>query len=384
MKKIILLTLLFALVATIAFAATFSDLNSNYPSYEKAISALNEKGIISGYPDGTFKPSNTVKRSEVAKILVTAFDLKKNASIEVPEDVKDSWAKDYVEIAMSNEVIKGYDDGTFKPENPVTYGELAALVSRLLKLETTKEEGEAWYNEYWRALTDAELFKDIATNDVIAINNARRDNVALIIYNALSYSPEKKEEPKEEEKTETEKTQSGEKEVVVAEIDTTKIYFGIVDTKQLVRGRDTVEINNFNAETMTINVKNTNPKPEDGSVLFYKIRKSLSITHLKEAKISDLANAYVVEEIDDEEELAKIKGQAEYLDIQDDDYTFGGTLVKFARQNYFELRVKNDKKQGWIFTSGTELKREDVELQEDDRIIVEPQQKLFIIVRGYK
>ena len=388
MRKLLMLIIMILIIASVSFAAEFSDLNEKFPAYIKAINSLSEKGVISGYPDGTFAPAYTVKRSEIAKILVTAFKLQRKELKNKLKDIDNSWSKDFVEIAVSNDVITGYEDGTFLPENTLTYGELAALVSKSLKLDIQTESGESWYNSYWRALSEAGLFDDVATNDLVPTNNARRDNVALIIFNALSYADKEKEDKKEPNKEENaenkEEKQENKKETADETVDSTKIYFGRVDTKQITRGRDTVDIDNYNADDMTLNVKNAKSIPENGSVLFYKIRKSLSVTHLKEVKIADLDNAYIVEETDDEDDTVKIKGQEEYLDIQDDDYTFGSTKVKLSKQNFYELKVKNDKKDGWMFISGTELSREDVVLDENDRIIVEPTQKLFIIIKGYK
>ncbi len=366
------------MLSATSFAVKFSDIDEKYTAYIKAVEELSAKNVISGYPDGTFKPANTVKRSEVAKMLVTAFDLKKQKEVVTPADVEGMWAKEYVEIAMSNDIITGYEDGSFKPEDPVSYAELSTLITKLLKLEVNDNTAGSWYQKYWNAVQEADLLRDIATNDVLPVNNARRDNVALVIYNALNN--DKKEEVKPEEKKEETETKE---ETNTSSVDTNKIYFGTVNTDQLIRGRDTIDVENFNDKTWPLTVKDVDSAPERGSVLFYKLRTNRGVTVLKELKLSELDDAYVVTAVDDDDDVATIEGQPD-LDMEEDDYILAGRKILLDKQNYFEITAKKDRDGKISFKSGKQLAREDVVLEENDRIVVEADKKVFIIIKGLK
>lgn len=97
---------------------------------EKSIGSMASKDVVRGYADGTFKPENRVTRAEFAKLVVTAMEL----DIESYEggfgDLEGHWAADYIQTAKSSGIINGYEDGTFKPDGEITRAEMAAMLSR--------------------------------------------------------------------------------------------------------------------------------------------------------------------------------------------------------------------------------------------------------------
>ena len=380
MKKLLLaISILIIILTNIAFAKSFEDTNNLHEAYIEAIDELSNKKIISGYPDGTFKPANTITRAEVVKMLVVAYDLKLDSSRQMSfSDTEGKWYEEYINIAASNDIIYGYYDGTVKPENSITYAELSALLNRLLGIhtETVREEGEMWHTNSWNASEDAGLFDNIATNDLLPDNKARRDNVALMLYNALNYktseTPEATVKPADSGETAQKPT---------SDVDTNKIYFGVVDDTQLIRGRDTIDVDMFNDELMTFTVRNSNDPIKGGELMFLKLRKSGSVNILKELLVEDLNNAYMVEKVDSEEGYAKLKGETESLDLAEDSYVFGSDKITFSKMNFFEINVSH-KKDEYKFASGTKLELEDISLEENDRIIVDASKKLFIIFKG--
>lgn len=109
----------------------FSDIGKNHPN-AKAIKYLKEKDILSGNPDGTFKPEGTINRAEFAKIILLALNINPepetgNVFSDVP---KDSWFATYAETAAKNGLIKGYPDGSFGPANTINRAELFTMLSR--------------------------------------------------------------------------------------------------------------------------------------------------------------------------------------------------------------------------------------------------------------
>lgn len=117
---------------------TFNDMQGHWA--ESTVAKLAGMGIISGYPDGTFKPERQVTRAEIASILVRALkldpgseqDLKFKDNAAIP-----AWAKGAIAAAAKEGIFKGYpqSDGTvtFEPMRTVTRAELAALMTRLLE-----------------------------------------------------------------------------------------------------------------------------------------------------------------------------------------------------------------------------------------------------------
>lgn len=93
-------------------------------------------GIISGYPDGTFKPENKISRAEVTAILVKALNLKPGTDSAIKfadEKSIPEWARQSVQAAVAAGILKGYPqpDGsiTFEADKPVTRAELAAMTA---------------------------------------------------------------------------------------------------------------------------------------------------------------------------------------------------------------------------------------------------------------
>jgi hypothetical protein len=97
--------------------------------YEDAVNVLMELDVISGYPDGSYKPAGIVTRGEMAKIIVCALGLEDYAAgASSFSDMAGHWSDKYVAYAVSLGIINGYPDGTFKPDNTVTYDEAAKML----------------------------------------------------------------------------------------------------------------------------------------------------------------------------------------------------------------------------------------------------------------
>ncbi|WP_217562515.1 S-layer homology domain-containing protein [Paenibacillus sp. GbtcB18] len=117
-----------------ASTGTLTDLDRSYA--QKEIAGLVSEGILSGYPDGTFKPENPITRAEFAKILVLALGLKeepaKSASFH---DVDaSSWYSGYVGSLVASGITQGTTASTFSPDAKVTREELVVFFVRAFGL----------------------------------------------------------------------------------------------------------------------------------------------------------------------------------------------------------------------------------------------------------
>ena len=111
--------------------SVFSDVpESNWAA--KAINDLSAAGVVSGFPDGTFKPDKTMNRGEISTLLVKAEGIEPENIYQAPfNDVsKNYWAAKYIKRAVLLGFIQGYSDGTFKPNKIVTRAETVAIIDR--------------------------------------------------------------------------------------------------------------------------------------------------------------------------------------------------------------------------------------------------------------
>jgi len=185
MRKVLSFVLVLALVLgsfSMAFAATpaggFSDTDA------EAVSVLADLDVIDGYPDGSFKPGNVVTRAEMAKLIIVALGLEDFATATTSKytDMAGAgWAQGYVAYATSLGIIEGYPDGTFGPSNPVTYNEACAMIVRALGYTADFLPG-GWPAEW---VVKAQTLGILDGVSAAGAAGATRGNIAEMLYNAL-------------------------------------------------------------------------------------------------------------------------------------------------------------------------------------------------------
>lgn len=107
--------------------------------YNTAVSTLSSMGIITGYPDGTFRPNAAITRAEFAAI-AARFDNDGDKTAAKFSDIATHWAKDEISIAYNNGWITGYPNGTFGPQRDITRAETMTLVNRVLNRQPETED----------------------------------------------------------------------------------------------------------------------------------------------------------------------------------------------------------------------------------------------------
>jgi hypothetical protein len=92
--------------------------------------------MVTGYPDGTFKPNNTVTRAEFAVMLINTLKPQgSGAALTFTDTMKiGAWAQKAVAQAVQAGIIKGYEDGSFRPEAEITRAEMAVMLANALGL----------------------------------------------------------------------------------------------------------------------------------------------------------------------------------------------------------------------------------------------------------
>lgn len=123
-------------------ASPFSDVKESHADFE-SIATLYAAGIISGYPDGTFKPDSNVTRGQAAKMIAGALKLDTKEVVD-PKFTDISTSNPYygsIAALVGLNVITGYGDNTFRPNQTITHGDLAkilASIPTLPELESAK------------------------------------------------------------------------------------------------------------------------------------------------------------------------------------------------------------------------------------------------------
>lgn len=161
MKKCLVVTAL--LLTPLTISAYFSDVLPGHPNYE-AINYVQREGIVNGYPDGTYHPDSVINRAELTKIVIeanftgTAVYYCDPYSIYSYSDAsKNSWYSKYLCLATQHKIVSGYSDGTFRPDNTITFVEAAKIIAEtsLFKRGIKQYDrqlppgnGGPWYSAY--------------------------------------------------------------------------------------------------------------------------------------------------------------------------------------------------------------------------------------------
>lgn len=158
--------------------------------YETAVENLMEKEILSGYPDGLFHPDNTISRAETCVLVVKAMNPSPAALEAVGEgqftDMAGyGWADLYVNYAVSRGVVNGTGTGKFEPGASVTYVEAAAMLLNAMGYQASELKG-TWPNNYTNKARDLGLFKTVANSAALSVSaNAKRGDVANMLNSVL-------------------------------------------------------------------------------------------------------------------------------------------------------------------------------------------------------
>lgn len=124
--------------------------------YNAAINDVVKVGYMKGYPDGSFKPDQPITRAEFAAIL--SHVLKDTTAPNPFKDTAGHWAKDAIDKAYAQGIIKGYGDNSFRPDALVSRAEAVAMANRTFRLQKTVMD-----NPFTDITSDHWAYNDILT-----------------------------------------------------------------------------------------------------------------------------------------------------------------------------------------------------------------------------
>lgn len=199
MKKLIVKIFIFAIIISVlnipTALASFSDLAETHKNYV-AIIYLQNHGIISGYPDGTFKPNNSVNRAEFLKIILNGSNvaLNINQTTPFPDVNHGAWYAPYLKKAYSEGWINGYPDGTFKPEQTINKVEALKVLAKVQNWQLENyantrpfndTESGQWYTPYVAYAKDHQYLEETGVLFFPAMLMTRA-KISEIIYRSLT------------------------------------------------------------------------------------------------------------------------------------------------------------------------------------------------------
>lgn len=201
--SVIAATILVFSTFTVAFADTnYSSWDSYnaYPqdvmntTYFTPVKALIDKKIVTGYPDGTFKPENLITRAEIA-VAVTKMTNRTNLveaakSTNKFTDVSGKnydWARGYINVLADAEIIKGKTQTTFAPSENISYIQLMTILIRTKSGAASElEQYGKWPNNYIEYIQRNNLLGDVVVKDWNS--PATRGDMAKLMYRMMPKS----------------------------------------------------------------------------------------------------------------------------------------------------------------------------------------------------
>ncbi|MFS0557072.1 S-layer homology domain-containing protein [Brevibacillus sp. 179-C9.3 HS] len=141
---------------------SFPDVDNQDPELKQAVQFLGSKGIVTGNDNGNFEPDSPLTRAEFTAMLVRAFYALDETATESFSDVNSpQWHVPFIASSEKKDIVKGYPDGTFRPDHTISREEMAAIGARALH-----EKKNYFYpsntNDYLGQFTDQHTISDWA------------------------------------------------------------------------------------------------------------------------------------------------------------------------------------------------------------------------------
>ena len=147
----------------------FSDING-FEWANESIKTLSARGVVNGFPDGSFKPGDIITRAQFAKLLVSAFSLEvKDGGAEFSDVSPEDWFYEVVTIAAGNGIVNGNEDGAFMPNSEISRQDMAVMVYRTANAVGLSLEKYTMPSDF----SDMEQVSEYARESVIKVKQAR-------------------------------------------------------------------------------------------------------------------------------------------------------------------------------------------------------------------
>ncbi len=157
--------------------------------YAEAAELLGALGIMVGdAEDGAFRPDDPILRSEMSKVAVYSIGLEdvvksSNGTTNYPDVPSDHWATGAINVADQQGLVIGDSEGTFRPDDYVTFEEAVTIIVRALGYEPAAEDRGGYPTGYMYIASSNQLLRGI---DAVSADPAKRGDIAQLVFNALT------------------------------------------------------------------------------------------------------------------------------------------------------------------------------------------------------
>ncbi|MBV1758250.1 MAG: S-layer homology domain-containing protein [Dethiosulfatibacter sp.] len=192
-RKVFIIVMILLLMMTLSVSAfQMSDISGHWA--ERNIQDLVDKGAINGYPDGTFRPNNTISKAEFCSVLSGALGLEEVIGAKTFDDVEGHWAKGRIEALVKKGVIdKNLYGLSYNPEKPITREEIAMMTVNMIGAETDdtilpfsdKEQIGLGYHSYVAKAYANNIIKGYSDGSFVPAGTATRAEAAVMTIRAL-------------------------------------------------------------------------------------------------------------------------------------------------------------------------------------------------------
>ncbi len=187
-KRLLSLLLLLSFLASLCIPAAAVDLNytdKDEITYQEAVAVLSREGIISGFPDGSFRPGDTLTRAQACTILTRILRGSPDGVSSFRDVSAGAWYGGYVAYCAFNELVAGVGDGNFNPEGQLTGAAWSKMILTGLgyDAEETGMLGSGWQTGVANLASAEQLYAGIAGFD--PSKPVTRDEACQITYNAM-------------------------------------------------------------------------------------------------------------------------------------------------------------------------------------------------------
>ncbi|MDO5707889.1 MAG: S-layer homology domain-containing protein [Andreesenia angusta] len=190
MQKKALSLILLSIVGSSTTAMAFTDTVSHWAELD--IQKLVEMDILSGYSDGSFNPEGNITRAETSKILSLAkqLDIQNKADLNITDMSKEHWSYDYVLTLAMNGIVRGYPDGSFRPDNNISREEFCIMIFKILNPELGESKSfsdldQSYAKEEIEALAGLGIVSGYENNLFMPKKNITRAEAANMVSKTL-------------------------------------------------------------------------------------------------------------------------------------------------------------------------------------------------------
>jgi S-layer homology domain len=165
-------------VDTVTDTAVFTDVEKTDENYD-AIKYLKSSEVVVGYSDGSYKPDDTINRAEFLKIVMEAYGYDVEGYGDCFPDVNDQWFAPHICKAEDMGIVDGYDNGYFMPDWQINFAEASKIVAEAFRLTADTSDSDTWFQQY---VVSLELLAAIPTSVDSFGKNITRGEMAEMVY----------------------------------------------------------------------------------------------------------------------------------------------------------------------------------------------------------